>query len=112
MINPLVRFVNRTGFPCIESASISSDGTTSTITFDNHRLIQGGFSGGFWVRIPQTIVTGTDVVQFTITGVSGSTLPLFLSGGEQATLADIITTGGGVFLCFYDRPANRLQLIA
>lgn len=111
-MNELVKYVNRTGFPCIESASVSSDGTTTTVTFDNHRLIQKGFQGGFWIRIPQTIETGTDVVQFTITGVSGSTLPLNLSTGVQATVADIATTGGGVFLIFYDRVANRLQLIA
>lgn len=111
-MNNLVRFVNRTGFPCIESASVSSDGTTTTITFNNHNLIQRGFQGGFWVRFPQTIETGTDVVQFTITDVSGSTLPLNLSTGEQATTANIATTGGGVFLIFYDRVANRLQLIA
>lgn len=112
VITPLVKFVNRRGFPCVESTAINEDGTTNTVVFDNHRLIQSGFSGGFWVRIPQTVTTGTNVVQFTITGVSDSTLPLYLSSGEQATLADIATTGGGVFLCFYDRNANRLQLIA
>ena len=112
MITPLVKFVNRRGFPCVESTAINTDGTTSTFVFDDHKLISSGFSGGFWVRIPQTIETGTNVVQFTITGVSGTTIPVYLSNGEQATLADFVTTGGGVFLCFYDRIANRLQLIA
>lgn len=111
MITPLVKFVNRRGFPCVESNSINEDGTTTTFVFDNHHLIQSGFSGGFWVRLNQA-VSGTNVVQFTITGVSDSTLPLYLSNGSQATLGDVETTGGGVFLCFYDRNANRLQLIA
>lgn len=105
----IVKSVNRRGFPCVESNSSNEDGTTTSFIFENHRLIETGFSGGFWVRLNQVVTTGTNVVQFTITG--GSTLPLYLSNGEQATLADVETTGGGVFLCFYDRNANRLQLI-
>lgn len=112
VITPLVKFVNRRGFPCVESNTVTEDGTTTTFVFDNHRLIQSGFSGGFWVRINQVVATGTNVVQFTITGVSDSTIPVYLSNGEQATLADLETTGGGVFLFFYDRNINRLQLIA
>ena len=111
MITPLVKFVNRNGFPCVESNSVTSNDGVSTVAFDNHRLIQSGFSGGFWVRIVQSVETGTDTIQFTINGVSNSTLPLYLSNGTQATAANITTTGGGVFLCFYDRNANRLQLI-
>ena len=109
MIN-LVKFVNRRGFPCVESNSNTEDGTTTTFVFDNHRLLESGFSGGFWVRLNQAVTTGTNVVQFSIIG--GSTLPLYLSNGTQATLANVETTGGGVFLCFYDRNNNRLQLIA
>lgn len=109
MITPLVKFVNRRGFPCIESNSTTG---TATFVFDNYKLIQSEFSGGFWVRINQTVATGTDAVFFTINGVNDSTIPVYLSNGTQATLANFETTGGGVFLMFYDRNINRLQLIA
>jgi len=107
VLNTFLRYVNRTGFPCIESNSVTTDGTVTTINFESGRLLVNNFQGGFWVRIPQEIETGTNTIQF-----SSPTLPVYLSSGEQATAADFATTGGGVFLVFFDRTANRLQLIA
>ena len=41
-----LRYANRFGFPCIESTSVTSDGTNTTVAFNPH---QGGenFFGGF-----------------------------------------------------------------
>lgn len=107
----LLRFSNRIGFPCIESTGVASDGTNTTVSFSSH---QGSpnFFGGFWIKIPQTVATSTEPLLFTTVGVSGSTVPVYLSSGVQATVANIATTGGGVFLCFYDRDNNRVTLIS
>lgn len=109
-----MKFVNRNGFPCVESRSISSDGSgTTTIAFNRHNyLITNYFAGGFWIKIAQTLATGTDVIQFTIDNLPSFTTPLYLSTGDQATAADLVSDGNGVHLCFYDRDSNRLQLIA
>ena len=107
----LLKYANRIGFPCIESTAVTSDGTNTTVSFNPH---QGSvnFFGGFWVKISQTVVTGTEPLQFTTTGVSGSTIPVYLQSGTQATVANIVTFGGSVFLCFYDRDNNRVTLIS
>ena len=71
MITPLVKFVNRRGFPCIESNSITG---TATFVFDNYKLIQSEFSGGFWVRINQTVATGTYVFKISFDGYGVSSV--------------------------------------
>ena len=105
-----LRFSNRTGFPCIEATSVTSDGTNTTVAFDPH-WGSNNFFGGFWVKIPQTVATSTQPLQFTTVGVSGSTTPVYLSTGDQATAANIVTSGGGIFLLFYDRDSDKVFLI-
>ncbi len=106
----LLKFSNRIGFPNIEAVSVTSDGTNTTVNFNPHTGGQN-FFGGFWVKIPQTVVTGTEPLQFSTVGVSNSTVPVYLQTGAQATVANIVTSGGSVFLCFYDRDNNRVTLI-
>ena len=106
----LLKYANRFGFPCIESTSVTSDGTNTTVFFNPH---QNGdnFFGGFWIKIGQNVATSTEPLQFTTTGVVGSTIPVYLQTGVQATVADIVTSGGGIFLLFYDKDNNRVTLI-
>lgn len=106
----VLRFSNRIGFPNIEATGVTSDGTNTTVSFNPHTGSQN-FFGGFWVKIPQAVTTSTEPLYFTTTGVSGSTVPVYLQSGAQATVASIVTTGGSVFLCFYDRDNNRVTLI-
>lgn len=106
----LLKFANRTGFPCIESVGVNSNGTTTTVSFNPHQGSQN-FFGGFWVKIAQTVATSTEPLQFTTIGVTGSTVPVYLPTGIQATVANIATTGEGIFLLFYDRDNNKVTLI-
>jgi hypothetical protein len=46
----LLKFANRTGFPCIESVGVNSNGTTTTVSFNPHQGSRN-FFGGFWVKI-------------------------------------------------------------
>ena len=107
----LLKYANRFGFPCIESTSVISDGTNTTVSFNPH---QNGdnFFGGFWVKIGQNVATSTEPLQFATTGVVGSTIPVYLQTGVQATVANIVTSGGGIFLLFYDKDNNRVTLIS
>ena len=58
----LLKYANRFGFPCIESTSVTSDGTNTTVSFNPH---QNGdnFFGGFWVKIGQNVATSTEPLQ-------------------------------------------------
>jgi len=57
------------------------------------------------------VATSTELLQFTTIGVTGSTVPVYLPTGIQATVANIATTGEGIFLLFYDRDNNKVTLI-
>ena len=106
-----LRFSNQRGFPCIESTSVTSDGTNTTVSFNPHQG-SSNFFGGFWVKIAQAVTTSTEPLQFTTTGIPNTTVPVYLQTGVQATVADIVTTGQGIFLLFYDRDNNRVTLIS
>lgn len=106
-----LKFSNRIGLPNIEAVSVTSDGTTTTIAFNPYSYIGNSFFGGFWVKIPQAVTTSTEPVQFSTVGVSGSTVPVYLAAGTQATVAAFASTGPAIYLAFYDRDNNRVQLI-
>jgi hypothetical protein len=107
-----LKFSNRIGFPNLEATGVSSDGTNTTVTFNSHPFVlTGSFFGGFWIKISQAVTTSTEPLQFTTSGVSGSTVPVYLASGTQATVADIASTGPAIYLAFYDRDNNRVQLI-
>lgn len=107
-----LRFSNVNGFPNLEAVSVTSDGTNTTVAFNSYPLSQSNrFFGGFWVKIPQAVAAGTEPLLFTTVGVNGSTVPVYLSDGTQATVASIATSGGSIFLFFYDRDSGRVQKI-
>lgn len=108
-----LKFSNTRGIPNIEAVSVTSDGTNTTVAFNPHPYrLSNQFFGGFWVKIPQAVTTSTEPLQFSTVGVSGSTVPVYLKDDTQATVASITSTGPAVYLFFYDRDNNRVQLIA
>ncbi len=113
MANTILKTVNGRGIPALNADSVSSDGTTTTVSFSPHPLVGERFSGFFVVRFQTPVATSAEPVQFTTTGVAGTTVPLYLNTGAQATAADLTSTTGPTFrLFFYDRESNRLQLVA
>lgn len=112
MADVLLKRLNTRGIPAIASTNVQIDGGTATVTFNSHPYIRDRFAGGLWVKIAQTVASGTDVVQFTTSGISNSTVPLYLQDGSQATTASLVSNGNAVHLCFYDSDNGHLQLIA
>lgn len=110
-----LKFSNQGGFPLIEAVSIAESGTTTTINFNNHPYRQSNrFYGGFFVKIPQNTVTGltqTNNVEFATIGVGGSNIPLYSVTGTQVQVSELASSGPAIFLVFYDRDSNRIQLI-
>lgn len=113
MAEVLLKRLNTRGIPAIASINVQSDGAgVTTVTFNEHPFVQSRFAGGFWIKIAQTVVSGDDVVQFATSGISNSTVPLYLASGTQATTAALVSNGNAVHLCFYDSDNGHLQLIA
>lgn len=111
MADVALKLLNTRGIPAIASVNVEAGTGTTTVSFNNHPQMNNRFAGGFWVKIAQTLATGSNVIQFDTVGVANSTIPVYLPGGDQATAADFESDGKSVFLCFYDRDANYLQLI-
>lgn len=108
-----LKFSNQGGFPLVEVVNISESGTVTTLNFNNHPYrLTNRFYGGFFVKVPQAVAAGgTNTLEFATIGVGGSNVPVYLPNGTQATAADIESTGPAIYLAFYDRDNNRIQLI-
>ena len=112
-----LRVSNRMGFGMLEVQSIEqapTPGTVTTFNFNDHpQRRMANFFGGFWVKVPQntTALTATNTIEFATIGDSSSRVPLYKFDGSPATMADFVTTGGGVRLCFYDKVSNRVMIV-
>lgn len=105
-------FVNRRGIPLIESAGVEVTDTNSVITIANRAFRFLDDRGVFLFRLNQTIPAGGDTlpVIFSWTGFSQTfTQQVTLLGGDNATGANLAETG--VYLVYYDKAANLIQLI-
>lgn len=102
---------NTGGFPLLEgTAAVDATSGNLVVTFQPHAALGEQWTGAFYVKIANTVVTGTQPVVFATQGVTGST-PLYLFSGTQVTAEDIVTTGGAVLFCFYDASSRRLQVL-
>lgn len=109
-----LKFVNQGGIPAIQSISVNTNGTVTTFSFNNHPYRQTNrFYGFFAVKIAQDTseITGTNTVQFDTQGVGGSTVDVYQPNGQIATVSELTSLGQSVYLCFYDRDNNRVQII-
>ena len=99
--------VNINGIPCIESQTVTSSATAVTFTFNPQVLASPRFSGLIAVKIvaPADTAAAALPVQFRM---GGETISLTRAGGEAVTGADLVA---GIYLVFYDRTSNVLQLI-
>lgn len=108
-----LKFVNQGGFPAIQSVNTSTTGTVTTFSFNNHPYRQSNkFYGGFFVKFPNPITeTSTNTVKFDTAGVGGSSVDVYNYMGDALTISDLTSSAQTVRLFFYDRDANRVQLI-
>lgn len=102
------QYININGIPTIEVRRIVVSDTS--VVFQFRPDFDGTpFRGLLLVYMPEAIPTGTTTtlpVQF---AMAGNTQTLTTAGGEDVTVADM--TGTGVYLVYYDRFANILQLV-
>ena len=101
------QYTNINGIPAIKSRRVTVGDSDVTYSFrpDWDKNPFRGLLLIYLVDLPEG-TTNTLPVQFSM---AGTTVPLTLPGGEQATVAAI--PNPGIFLVFYDRVDNILQLI-
>lgn len=100
--------INSGGIPFLrsESVTVGTDAVDFGFGFDFRRQSPVGIIAVNLADAIPTGTTGTLPVRFTL---NGRTQALTTYGGEAVTAADI--TGTGVYLVFYNRYTNALQLI-
>ena len=99
-------FANRNGIPMIESNSVEITTTNVVINIPNRafRFLNG--TGLLLFRLNTEITNDTLPILFSS---NEFTQPLTLVGGVAATGADIASIG--VYLIYYDKNSNLMQLI-
>ena len=99
-------FANRNGIPMIESTSVDITTTNVVINIPNRafRFLNG--TGLLLFRLNTEITNDTLPIIFSS---NEFTQPFTLIGGVAATGADI--SSPGIYLIYYDKNANLMQLI-
>lgn len=101
-------FANRVGIPMIESNSVTSNGTNAIINIPNRAFKFLNGTGLILFRLNTAIPT--DAASLPILFSSNNfTQPLTLVGGGSATGEQM--TGPGVYLIYYAKGSNLMQLM-
>ena len=101
-------FANRRGIPMIESSGVTATTENVTIALPNRVFRWLNDKGVILFRLCQVIPEASVDLPIVFTS-NDFTQPLTLAGGDPATGANII--GPGVYLIYYDKDANLMQLL-
>ena len=102
------QYININGIPTIKTQSVVVSDTAVTFKFApdfNGRP----FRGLILVYISEEIPTGTTTTLPIQLSMAGTTSTLTVAGGANVTVADL--PGNGIYLIYYDRWADTLQLM-
>lgn len=103
------QYININGIPTLEVRRITV--TETSVDFQFRPDFDGTpFRGLILVYVPDAIPTGTTTTLPIRFSMAGNTQVLTTAGGEDITVADF--AGVGVYLVYYDRYANILQIIS
>ena len=99
--------VNIEGIPCIKSTAVTASTSAVTFNFDPQIAASPRFSGLIAVKIVTPADTASAALPV-LFSMGGQTIALTEAGGTAVTGADLLA---GIYLVFYDRVSNILQLI-
>lgn len=102
------QYINLNGIPTLEVRRISVSETSVDFQF-RPDFDSSPFRGMLLIYVPEEIPTGTTTTLPIRFAMAGNTQNLTVAGGDNLTVADF--AGTGVYLVYYDRFANILQLI-
>ncbi len=108
----MLKLSNTRGIPCLEVQNIDVRTANVVFQFAEHPYFRQNFQGLFLVRNTKTFAAPTSAlpVQFETIGVANSQVNVVDVDGSQ--ILSTYLTGKGIYLFFYDRPTNTLQLMS
>lgn len=106
-----LKTVNNRGIPCIESNSVATTTDAIIFSFNMYDFIGNNFSGLIAIKISQQFTAPVTAVpiRFITKNVSNSVIDVETLNNTVVTSAD--WQGTGIYIAFYDRESNKLQLI-
>lgn len=104
-----INFCNRNGIPMLESSSVTVGTDSVVITLPNRAFRWLNDKGVVLFRLNQPIPEGTTETLPVVFSSNDFTQPLTNIGGTAITVAQV--TGTGVYLIYYDKNANLMQLL-
>lgn len=102
------QYVNINGVPTIKSQSVTVSETSVDFKF-RPDFDRRPFRGLILVYLSEEIPTGTTTTLPIRFSMAGTTSNVTLAGGDNLTVADL--PGVGVYLLYYDRLSDTLQLM-
>ena len=102
-------FSNRRGIPLIETNSVTVTDTNVVLMLPNRAFRQLNDKGLVLIKLSQAIPDGTTATLPILFSANNFTQPLTNVGGTAITVAQIPNTG--VYLIYYDKDANLMQLL-
>lgn len=102
---------NRGGISEIPVTAVNVTTTEVTLNLPNHSFYGKPYKGYFTLKVNTAIPTGTTTTLPLNLEANGTSVPLMLLGGTQATVAALGIPGTGAVLVYYDKETNLLQLI-
>lgn len=103
-----LRYSNRYGFPCIENVSTNLTTSELTYTFNRQPQVNNYFYGGLFIKLNNTPEAPSAAVPVQFTTQNGPTISVLNKEGNAVTTATITD---GIYIAFYDRDTNKLQLL-
>lgn len=103
------QYINLNGVPTIESRRVTVSDTSVDFQF-RPDFDRTAFRGLLLVYLSEAIPEGTTTTLPIRFSMAGNTSAVTVAGGDPLTVADV--PGVGVYLFYYDRYANVLQLIS
>lgn len=103
------QYVNRRGVPVLSTGGVTVDADNVVISFSNHAFANSWYRGLVLVELAQSIPSGTTATLPLFFESNGQKKALTTYNGAAATVADI--PGTGVFLLWYDKQTDVLQLM-
>ena len=101
-------FANRNGFPMIESANVTVNTDNIVIGIPKRAFRMLNNNGVILFRLNTALPEGAGTLPILFAS-NEFTQPLTLVGGEAATATQL--TGAGIYLIYYDKSCNLLQLL-
>ena len=102
-------FANRNGIPLIEASGIEVTDTNVVISLPRRAFRFLNDKGIILFRMTQAIPAATTQTLPVVFSSSDFTQPLTNIGGTPITVAQV--SGTGVYLIYYDKGANLMQLV-